>query len=378
MKSLLVLPLLFLPSWAVDPTNCATSNKQLTASDFVLEAQPDSANVASLSAIFAAANRKLNIAELLADVNHQLTTDSSGRKVWEDTPSFSDQDTTKWLPQGISSTADALDVGTYQGKNAWVVSWHRDDDKSVRVTFVDRGNADRYRHALLVYPHAADDFREVPVHAGGIVWYGDVLFVVDTSKGIRAFDLTNVWRVDTTGDGVGKDASGKYQAAGYKYVIPQIRWFKWTPSFPFRFSFVALDRTTSPDSLVVGEYQTNTTVPVRFVRWPLDYTTRKLKAGSDGKTTQASWAYCVGIERMQGTVSADGKFYISRSNGQNSAGDLYGWTPGSLAYNNAGFYPRGPEDLSYDKRNGGRIYTVTEYPGARYIINTPISAVRFS
>ncbi|KAK3990494.1 hypothetical protein QBC44DRAFT_264767 [Cladorrhinum sp. PSN332] len=374
MKSLLILPLLLLPTWAVDPTKCNTSNKQLTASDFVLVAQPDSPNVSSLSAIFAAQGRKLTISQLLGDVNHKLTTNSAGRKVWED----GDENTKKWLPQGISSTADALDVGTYQGKNAWVVSWHRDDNKSVRVTFVDRGNGDQYRHALLVYPHAADDFSEVPVHAGGILWYGDILFVVDTRNGIRAFDLTNVWRVGTTGDGVGKTGNGTYTAAGYKYVIPQIRWFKWTPSFPFRFSFISLDRTTSPDSLVVGEYQPNTTVPIRFVRWPLDYTTRKLKAGSDGKTTQATWAYCVNIVRMQGAVSADGKFYISRSNGANGAGDLYGWKPGNAAYENNAFYPRGPEDLSYDKRNGGRIYMASEYPGARYIIDTPVSSVRFS
>ncbi len=150
-------------------------------------------------------------------------TDSSGRKKWEATADFNDFTTTKWLPQGISSTADAYDVGTYQGKDGWVVSWHRDDDKSVRVTFVDRGNGDRYRHALLVYPHEEDNFREVPVHAGGIMWYGETLWVVDTSKGIRVFDLKNVWQVET-GDGMGKQANGKYQAAGYRFVIPQIRW----------------------------------------------------------------------------------------------------------------------------------------------------------
>lgn len=109
----------------------------------------------------------------------------------------------------------------YEGINGWIVSWHRDDDKSVRVTFVNRAD-DTYRHALLVYPHASDNFREVPVHAGGIMWYGNTLWVLDTYNGIRVFDLTNIWQVGD-GEDVGKVSSGVYSAAGYKYVIPQIR-----------------------------------------------------------------------------------------------------------------------------------------------------------
>ncbi|EGZ68907.1 hypothetical protein NEUTE2DRAFT_114850 [Neurospora tetrasperma FGSC 2509] len=257
------------------------------------------------------------------------------------------------LPQGITSTANALDAGTYEGINGWIVSWYRDDDKSVRVTFVNRAR-DTYRHALLVYPHASDNFREVP----GLV-----------------FDLTNIWQVGS-GDDVGKVSSGVYSAAGYKYVIPQIRWYKWSSSFKFRHSYMALDRTTTPDSLIVGEYQTSTSDPIRLVRYELDYTTRRLKTDSSGGVSKAVWAYCVNIERMQGAVSANGKFYLSRSNGA-SKGDLWAWVPGAAAKKNAGFYPRSPEDLSYDKRNGGRLYTVTEAEGVRYIINSPVNSVSF-
>ena len=75
-------------------------------------------------------------------------------------------------------------------------------------------------------------------------------------------------------------------------------------------------------------------------------------------------------------MSANGKFYLSRSNGS-SKGDLWAWVPGSAANQNAGFYPRSPEDLSYDQRNGGRLYTVTESEGVRYIINSAVSDVSF-
>ncbi|KAK3951082.1 cytochrome P450 [Pseudoneurospora amorphoporcata] len=356
-------------SLASDPSDCSTTSKEKTGSDFQLTEQADNANVVSLSKIFTAAGKKVSVADVFNDGNHQMTTDSSGRKLWQHTSDFNDEDTTKWVPQGITSTADALDVGTYEGINGWIVSWHRDDDKSVRVTFVNRAD-DTYRHALLVYPHASDDFREVPVHAGGIMWYGNTLWVVDTYNGIRVFDLTNIWQVGN-GDNVGKVSSGVYSAAGYKYVIPQIRWYKWSSSFEFRHSYMALDRTTTPDSLIVGEYQTSTSDPIRLVRYELDYTTRRLKTDSSG-VSKAIWAYCVNIERMQGAVSANGKFYLSRSNGA-SKGDLWAWVPGGAAKQNSGFYPRSPEDLSYDQRNGGRLYTVTEAEGVRYIINSAVS-----
>jgi hypothetical protein len=202
---------------ALSPSNCNTAEKKRNGADFVLVEQPDNANVASLAKIL----KNVSVADVFNDGNHQMTTDSSGRKLWEKVSGYNDMDTEKWVPQGITSTADALDVGTYEGKDGWLVSWHRDDDKSVRISFVDRSN-NKYRNALLVYPHAADDFREVPVHAGGIMWYGNTLWVVDTSNGIRVFDMGNIWQVES-GDGVGKKAGGGYSAAGYKYVIPQIR-----------------------------------------------------------------------------------------------------------------------------------------------------------
>ncbi len=96
----------------------------------------------------------------------------------------------------------------------------------------------------------------------------------------------------------------------------------------------------------------------------------------DGRTAKGTWAYCVNIERMQGAVQANGKIYISRSNGGSDAGDLLGWIPGKGAKNNAGFYPKGPEDLSYDKR-GNKLYGLTEYAGARWIIVSDADKVKF-
>ncbi|KAM6534352.1 hypothetical protein FALCPG4_007278 [Fusarium falciforme] len=270
-------------SLAQNADNCKTSSKKKNGADFVLTDQGDNPNIQSLSKIFTDSGKKASVADVFDDGNHKMT-GSSNKKAWEEKPDFDDQNTSKWVPQGITSTADALDAGIYEGKDGWIVSWHRDDDKSARVTFVNRADYS-YRHVLLVYPHAKDDFREVPVHAGGIMWYGNTLWVVDTSNGIRIFDLSNIWQV-SNGDEVGKKSGGGYSAAGYKYVLPQIRWYKWTPSFKFRFSWIALDRTTNPDRLMVGEYQTSTDKPIRMVQYELDYKTRKLRA--DGNTAKGS------------------------------------------------------------------------------------------
>ena len=152
---------------------------------------------------------------------------------WENSASFNDFGTTSWYPQGISTSADAYDVGTYEGKHVTLVSWYDNRDvpnaenKGVRIAFVDRDKSpDAYRYVLLVEPYSnagTADFRAVKVHSGGIAWYGNSLYIVDTDKGFRVFDLTQIWKVET-GDGIGKKAGGGFSAANYAYVLPQSRY----------------------------------------------------------------------------------------------------------------------------------------------------------
>lgn len=206
---------------AQDPSTCDTAEKARDGADFILEDQGVNANLAPLSAIFADAGKRVSVADVFNDGNHKFTSAADGMRAWEETDDFDDQNTGKWMPQGITSTADALGEGTYEGIDGIVTSWYRTDDKAVRVTFVNKSDWS-YRHVLLVYPDAEDDFKDVPVHAGGLMWYGNTLWVVDTRNGIRVFDMDNIWQVEG-GDGTGKNADGTYSAAGYKYVLPQIR-----------------------------------------------------------------------------------------------------------------------------------------------------------
>ena len=75
----------------------------------------------------------------------------------------------------------------------------------MRISLADITDLDnvRYRHMLLVEPLLRDgavDIGPVQVHAGGIVWFGDYLYVVDTFHGIRVFDLTRIIRVSHADD----------------------------------------------------------------------------------------------------------------------------------------------------------------------------------
>lgn len=206
-------------SVAQDPSNCSGGGSR-DGADFVLQDQGDSSYHAALAKLFANAGNVVSVGGVFADTNHKLTSASNGMKAWPG-PSFDDQNTAKWIPQGITSTADSLGVGTVDGFDGLLVSWYRESGDGVRVTFIDKKDYS-YRHVLLVYPFSNSNFREVPIHAGGLMWYGNTLWIVDTANGVRVFDMSNIWEV-SIGDAVGKQSDGTYTAAGYKYVLPQIR-----------------------------------------------------------------------------------------------------------------------------------------------------------
>ncbi|MGI5180200.1 hypothetical protein ACQEVZ_28135 [Dactylosporangium sp. CA-152071] len=80
---------------------------------------------------------------------------------------------------------------------------------------------------------------------------------------------------------------GKAYAADYRYAIPQIGYYTpqvKPPERPLRISSISLDRSSSPNSLITGEYKkdrggVNSPKPAnaRIVRWDLD---------GDGKADQ--------------------------------------------------------------------------------------------
>lgn len=300
-----------------------------------------------------------------------------------------DQGTTDWYPQGITTSSDAYAEGTYDGKRLNLVSWydHAEDgiDKGVRISVSNlsaSASAPPYRHVLLVEPSgttSAPSFRPVDVHAGGIAWYGNLLYVADTSGGFRVFDLDHLWQVSTgSSSAVGRQTDGSYHAFDYKYVLPQTARFADSTAGGYaqlQHSSVALDRTSTPDSVVVSEYRSATDIAagaqVRTIRVPIDYTTRYLKPASDG-VVKATEAYRTDLESVQGSTAINGEFFFSQSDGTNYAdpdsdGDLHTFVaPSGALVRHGNALTVGAEDLSYDP---GRDYlwSLGEHPGHRWV-----------
>ncbi|KAF2246809.1 hypothetical protein BU26DRAFT_383022, partial [Trematosphaeria pertusa] len=319
----------------------------------------------------------VKVSDIIEDLNHVNPPKSPSVKHlvassaygWEDSSDFDDQNTEKWYPQGITTSADAYQSGTYEGHRVQLVTWHsdhyEDGKRGARVSFVKQGSASarKYRHVLLVQPKGEDNFEAIKgLHAGGVAWYGNLVYVVDTTGGLRVFDLNHLYKVDASiKDKIGRQSGGKYAAYGYKYILPQVRTYTWQPKSGLtnmRFSFISLDRTTTPDSLLIGEYHATRT-DCRLVRWDVDYTTRLLKT-SNGLAT-ASQAVSHGNTKIQGAATIDGKFFLTQSGGSLIS---YSWKGGKKT--TADTFPKVPEDLSYEKGVG--LWSMMEQPGWRSVV----------
>jgi 5-methylphenazine-1-carboxylate 1-monooxygenase len=289
-----------------------------------------------------------------------------------------DNSTTEWYPQGITSSADAGADGKYEGKTVVLTSWYYNgggDNKGVRVSFVDFANpsAPLYRHVLLVEPYMdgarRPNFRAVSVHAGGVFWYGHYLYVADTWGGLRVFDTRHIWKV-STGDKskIGRQPDGSYHAHDYAYALPQALTFaaSTTGGYPaLRYSAVSLDRTSSPQSVIVPEYDADGT-STRVVRYPIDEQTLLLRPSDDGYV-HGNEAYQVNIRSMQGATAIAEKFYVSSSRGASTQGAVYTFTKTNGPTEHPRALPPGPEDFSY-WQSKDQLWTLAEHPNKRSVL----------
>jgi len=298
-----------------------------------------------------------------------------------------DNDVDYWWPQGVTGSADAYhqawESGTIAGKKMLLVAWYHkpgedsstSSAKGVRVSLVDvtGSGKPKYRHMLLAEPSwtAAGTPTMVPLassnsslHAGGIVWYRNWLYVADTSSGVRVFDLDNIFKVETPGEKntLGMDpSSGKFLAFGYRYVVPQVRRYVHCESACCaRFSTLSMDASTTPPSLTASEYH-KSDYTARIHRWPLNPDTGLLEE-QDG-AVHAMEAMYAGAKKIQGALCYDDTCYLSSSGPKVgfyfSSGSLHhGEIGGSLTPHQ---YPYLPEDLYLDTFTSA-LWTCTEAP----------------
>ena len=205
----------------------------------------------------------------------------------------------EWIPQGITASWDAFENGTYDGRTVVAASWYLkakdkgDPERANRVTVSDRSKK-TYEYIALAKPtEGGKDIEPLSgVHSGGLAWVGRYLYVADTGRGLRVFDLTHIWRADT-GSKAYKVANGRVSAGGYRYVLPQVGFY--VPAqegkacakdgAPPVHSAVSVDRKTK--TLVTAEYCGKKGNGLgRIVRWPLESDNGELTGllkSADGK-----------------------------------------------------------------------------------------------
>ncbi|MEV0389815.1 hypothetical protein [Nonomuraea sp. NPDC050643] len=267
-----------------------------------------------------------------------------------------DQDTLDWYPQGLTGSADSDSFGV----PAFLVSWYfkpKAGERGIRVSFVNPKTL-KYRHALLVLAKPDGSYGPINIHAGGIACHGDLLYVADTERGLRVFDLNNVLDLRTVqndlgdADRVGRHG-GRLHAFGYRYLIPQTDAWQLAKDGP-NFSFVSIDRSASTPQLVTGEYRESD--PGGWVgRWDLGM------AGGEPND-----AFVMGHPKIQGAMSYRGKWYMSQAAGASANGRLLVHEGESVQTRP---FPIGPEDLAVQD---GKLWSVTEFRNRRTIFGVSL------
>lgn len=229
-----------------------------------------------------------------------------------------DSRTEAWYPQGIAASADGRVV---------LVSWYHKASNAARVSCVDVAKG-RYRHVRLITATG----KPVHTHAGGLAWHADLLYVTETTKGFRLFDLTRLERTTAEGDD--------------RYALPEIARYR-PAGEAMRFSYTSVDAAGS--GLLVGEY-VDAAPGARFVRWPL---------GPDGLVAQesASEAWVTSHSNLQGAVALADQMVMAESRGARLPGRLYA-SPYAETVEQWG-WAVGGEDLAVA---GGEILSLTEHP----------------
>ncbi len=286
-----------------------------------------------------------------------------------------------WIPQGLSGSPDADASGLVEGKKVLLVSWYHDEKKQpgatetkgVRLSFVDVTDpaSPTYRHVLLVRPTgsvSAPDIAPVDLHAGGIVWFKNWIYVADTKHGFRVFDTSRIFEVDTGSENVACTAT-TCSAGTYRYILPQVGAYEDLSACDLLFSWVSLARTPSP-RLVSGEYcgalACSGPLAGRVVTWPLDEATGKI---ASPKVWASSAAYFA-ERQVQGGAIFEGRTLLSSSAPAGGAGALYRVVAGKSA---TSAWIDSPEDLMLDAK-AGLLWGLSEVAGTRFVVGAKLSS----
>lgn len=274
-----------------------------------------------------------------------------------------DSSVNNWFPQGVSQVSDAYDAEAWTDAKGRVwkpllVSWYRGEGRNTRsrITALAPREAGRdpvYSHIELVRGARASN---VPIHAGGVAWYGRYLYVVDTFAGIRVFDLSDIR--SRPGGGYVLPETGIWRAKNTSGTTGACRGTNPRP----RFSSVSIDRTSH--RFLVSEFCGDASNHNRNGRVVAYRATGTLLGQlTSGAQVRPAAALNLPVKHVQGVASDGNRYYLNRSYGRNpSAGNspkMYRTTANMVVENEI---PGaiGGEDLSFE-RGRSVLWSVTEF-----------------
>ncbi|MGW1350261.1 hypothetical protein ACWCQE_13415 [Streptomyces sp. NPDC002409] len=318
---------------------------------------------------------------------------------WSDADRLARRDT--WRPQGISTVYDATEQ---RGRNILMVSWyHLEKDhptnRGGRIAIIDlRGRTPKYWYALLVLPTRKEGGHSFEplygLHAGGLAWYGNKLYVTESRTGaLYVFDTDGMFPIEGRRDLCGKDSRGEFHAFREPYAMPLSRVYRVDAQGQERlkFSQVSVDRDPGRPyrSLVVNEWEPDKSHAI-VARWDIGHNSPYPRMEPGAASAVSSAVYRVergsnpkksGLPQgygMQGAVSIRGRLYLSVSRGPEKNGCYSRVRLDSKGVGTAQKLwelPKGPEDLSYQgiTRNTGRVWGLTEYADRRFVFGMRVS-----
>ena len=328
-------------------------------------------NVAEIDALATLVGGRAGLGAVLDDL------DRRGRRGWAPglksrrafTWDRADRRTTQWWPQGISTSADASDTELVHGRRLVVTTWYAKDlgdgNHGSRLSFVDLATR-RYRHVLLVVPRLVDGgvrVEPLEIHAGGLAWHGPWLHVAATAAGLFVFHVDDIVRVP-------EQAPESVRVAGeeYRYLLP-VRFAYEARTDDgherLRYSFVSLDRASSPPQLLAGEYGRGRQTR-RLAHFALDPDSRFVAPGGDG-ACRPQQLHDEGIGQAQGVVQVDGRYYVTTSHGPWKPGSVHVGVPGAWR-SHRWAVPMGPEDLAYWPSRD-ELWSLSEHPRRRWVFS---------
>lgn len=367
---------------ATAPASAASAPTSLPTSQFTLTSnytQFDTLNSALVSKLGTAA-----VHTVMDNANHDRTSITDNLGVAGYVSGFKwdsgDNNSCTNYPQGITTSRDAIgqaNGGNYDGHQLVLASWYTRDacggsQARSRITLADWDATypNKYRKILLVEPtgtSTAPSFKDIPIHAGGVSWYGDYLYVADTGHGMRVFNMKKILKTNTGGTSsqIGRQSDGKtYYAHNYRYVLPQVGTItSHTASgvTSLVWSTISLDRVTK--SIVMAEYTCNgcTKYPnraPRAVRFPFASGATTFAASTTStEASQLPWY------NLNGVASHNGRWWFNSS----AAKKLYYWEPGNGTATHS--WVGGGESISYweDSANPDLLWSLQETVGHRNV-----------